>query len=348
VTKRDVLAVVVIGLSLVSLGQVREPAAFTCRGEHRGALCWLSDAQLRNTATWWFANVLTGTPLSLTLEGTAHEICETCQVGRDVLVRVFYRAEGDTGWQRVEMWLRNVAPDPDECLVTYPVRGTARIISPGPDLVVMVQRILTCAPHVGFAWGDLTLGVPALPPVVVPPPPPPPPVPPPPPPPPPPACPVGPEFRCVPGSPPEGCLLLGVDLATVARETLPESFGPGNDAIILDPGHYMGSLGDGDYHDWYRIRTFHGQPLVVWLDPGDLIVDMHLIHDPCGDILAQCLNMAAASTMLVPCHLGVYCPALNECFLGGECWFFIRVVRRSGTGPYRLSILTGTPNASSP
>jgi hypothetical protein len=358
VTKSAGVAIAVAGLALVCLGQVREADAFTCAGEERGGLCWLSDAQLRDTVTWRFTNVPSGGPLLLTLEGTADEVCATCQVGRDVLVRVFYQALGDRQWQRVEMWLRNVAPNPDECLVGYPVRGQARIFPTGPNLVLIAQRILSCDPHVGFSWGDLTLGSAPPPPVValpVPPlpvsPPPPvpalPPLPPPPPPPPPqpeePTCPAGAQFACVPNDLPPECLPPGLDLATVARQTLPESLGPGEDAVLLQPGHYVGSVGADDFQDWYRLQTVHGDGLVVWVDPGDLVVDVYLIHDPCGDVLAQCLNISSPATFRVPCYLGILCPSLNDCFLYGVCRVFIRIVWRSGTGQYRLSILEAEP-----
>jgi hypothetical protein len=344
VTKSAGVAIAVVGLALVSSGQVREADVFTCLGEERGALCWLSDAQLRNTVTWRFTNVPSGAPLLLTLAGTADDPCETCQIGRDVLVRVFYRADGDPYWQRVELWLRNVAPNPDECLVGYPVRGQARIFPTGPNLVLIAQRILSCDPHVGFSWGSLTLGAPPPPrPVAIPLPP----LPPPPPPPAPlpedPRCPAGAEFACIPNGLPPECLVPGLDLATVARETLPESFGPGEDAVRLWPGHYLGSLGAGDYQDWYRIQARYGDAFLVWVDPGDLVVDLYLVHDPCGDVLAQCLNVSSPSTLRVPCYPGVDCRSLTECFLDGVCKLFIHIVWRGGSGQYRLSILEAEP-----
>jgi len=346
VTKMAAVAIMLVGLSMFSLGQALEADAFTCSGEDRGALCWLSDARLRDTATWRFTNVSSGAPLPLIVEGTADDLCETCQIGRDVLVRVYYQAEGDPYWQRVELWLRNVAPNPDECLVGYPVRGEARIIPPGPNLVLIVQRVLSCDPHVGFSWGSLTLGAAPPIPVVVPLPTLPTPPPPPPPPPPEPTCLVGTLFTCSPGDPTTGCLPAGLNLRTVTRQTLPDTSGPDESAVILQPGHYIGRLGEDDFHDWYRIRTTFGEALIVWVDPGNLVLDVFLIHDPCGDVLAQCLEIRGTTTTIAPCFSGMQCGLNGECFLSGECKFFIRIVRRSGTGDYRLSILTGTPVSS--
>lgn len=161
-------------------------------------------------------------------------------------------------------------------------------------------------------------------------------------------CAVGPEFRCASGELHQGCLPEEADIATLPREQLPDSSGPGDDAILLPAGHYTGALGEGDWHDWHRIRATYGDAFVVWLDPGSLVVDLYLVHDPCGDVLAECLSVEAATAMHVPCYAGVECPPLGECFLDGECRFFIRVVWRGGSGDYRLSIFKGFPEIPSP
>ncbi len=162
------------------------------------------------------------------------------------------------------------------------------------------------------------------------------------------ACAVGPDFRCASAVWPPECLPEGADIAAMPREQLPDTFGPGDDAILLPAGHYTGTLGEGDWQDWYRIRAAYGDAFIVWLDPGGLVVDLYLVHDPCGDVLAECLSAGTATTMHVPCYAGVDCPDLGECFLDGECRFFIRVVWRGGSGNYRLSILKGFPEIPSP
>lgn len=332
-------------ISVASVGQIVMADAFFCSGAEEGGWCWLSNPRLTDRVTWRFTNVPTGAALSLVLEGVADDICTTCTWGRDVLVRLYYRAAGDPYWQRTELWLRNVSAQPNGCLFAYPVQGKTRILPPGPTLEIIAQRVLGCDPHVGFSWGSLTLGA-ALPaPVPVPlptlpflPPP-----PPPPPPPPEPTCSVGLLFNCVTGQPPSSCLPDGLDLAAVAREILPETFGPGEDAVLLPPGHYVGSLGEGDFQDWYRVKTTYGNAFIVWVDPGNLELDVYIVHDPCGDVLAQCLAVRSTTTSLAPCYPGMVCNDTGPCYLEGECSFLIRIVLRSGSGPYKLSILSAVP-----
>lgn len=340
-------AFTVVALVGSSPGWATEADLFICSGDNQGAVCWLSNARLTDTATWRFSNVPAGGVLPLVLEGIANDICETCQLGRDVLVRLYYQSPGDRYWQRAEFWLRNVAPSGADCFIAYPVRGETRIFPTGPELIIIAQRVLSCDPHVGFSWGSLTLGatpvtatpvpLPTLPTPPLPPPPPPPPpeeI----------VCSAGPDFLCVMEDLPADCLIPGLDLSTVARQTLPDSFGPGDDAILLRPGHYIGSLGEGDFQDWYRIQASYGDAFLIWLDPGNLIVDVYLIHDPCGDVLAQCLNVSRPSVTRVPCYPGVDCnPLADECFLDGVCKLFIRITWRGGSGQYRLSIFEATP-----
>lgn len=161
-------------------------------------------------------------------------------------------------------------------------------------------------------------------------------------------CVVGSEFRCIAGTPPAGCLSADASFITVPREQLPDTFGPGDDAVILGVGHYMGTVGEGDWQDWYRIRALHGQGFVVWFDPGNLVVDLYLLHDPCGDVLTECLAVRSATLILIPCYAGVECPGLTECFRSGECHFYIRIVWRGGEGDYRLSLLQGQPEVPRP
>ncbi len=344
---RGVALLAVLGvISAAAGGQVLTADWFSCSGE--GTVCWLSNPRLTDSVTWRFVNVPTGEPIPLVLDGVANDICTTCGWGRDVLVRLYYRADGDRYWQRVELWLRNVSPNPDGCLLAYPVWGETKIFPPGPNLEIVAQRVLSCDPHVGFSRGSLALGarpiavapvpVPTLPIALLPLPTPPPPGQP--------TCIVEPGFLCTPGDAPPACLPAGVDLATVARQTLPESLGP-DDATILGPGHYVGRLGEDDFQDWYRIQMPFGQGAIVWLDSGDLTVDVYLVHDPCGYDLAVCLNVRGRTVLNVPCVKGMLCflglNGLSECFSGDSdrCRYFIRIVRRSGDGNYRLSILTG-------
>ncbi len=157
------------------------------------------------------------------------------------------------------------------------------------------------------------------------------------------ACVVGSAFRCGSGGLPTGCLPEGTDIPDVLRSALPNTFGPGDDAVLLDPGHYQGELGEGDWHDWYRVRSPHGAGYVLWFDPGGLVVDLYLLHDPCGDVLAECLSVTEPRVILIPCYAGVECPGLEACFGEGECRFFLRIVWRGGRGAYRLSLLPGQP-----
>ncbi|HQM38495.1 MAG: hypothetical protein PHY81_05715 [Candidatus Bipolaricaulis anaerobius] len=333
-------------LALPSWGWAVQTDAFLCSGEERGEECWLSDARLTDTATWHVSNVPPGAALPLVLEGVADDLCATCQAARDVLVRLYYRSPGDPYWQRAELWLRATPPASAQCLVGYPVRGETRIFPTSSELVIVAQRVLGCDPHVGFSWGSLTFGAApvAATPIPLPTLPTPPPPPEPPPPTPEPTCLAGPGFLCSPGDPPAECLLPGLDLSSVARQDLPESYGPGEeDAVLLQPGHYSGTLGEGDYQDWYRIQASYGDAFLVWVDPGSLVVDLHLVHDPCGDVLAQCLDVSSPSTIRVPCYPGVDCKSLGECFLDGVCKLFIRIVRREGSGEYKLSILEAEP-----
>lgn len=330
-------------ISVASVGQIVLADAFSCSGAEEGGWCWLSNPRLTDRVTWHFTDVPTGAALPLILEGVADDICETCNRGRDVLVRLHYRAPGDVYWQRADLWLRNVSPEPNGCLFAYPVRGETRIFPSGPQLEIIAQRVLSCDPHVGFSRGSLTLGAPpvAPPPLPIPtlpvePPPPPPP-------PPEPTCSVGPLFNCTTGEPLLSCLPEELDLATVTRQILPDTFGPGEDAVLLQPGHYTGSLGEGDYQDWYRIKTTYGNAFIVWVDPGDLVLDVYIVHDPCGDVLAQCLAVRSATTSLAPCYPGMVCNDTGPCYLEGECSFLIRIALRSGSGEYKLSILTAVP-----
>ena len=88
----------------------------------------------------------------------------------------------------------------------YTVAGETEFIwwPPIPDLVFVVQRLLDCDPPT---------------------------------PPQPEACLAGMDFSCAPVELAYECAPLGMDLATVDREELPDTSGPGEEAIRLPPGH---------------------------------------------------------------------------------------------------------------
>jgi hypothetical protein len=132
-------------------------------------------------------------------------------------------------------------------------------------------------------------------------------------------------------------------LATVVRLPLPETYGPG-DAHPLDLGHYVGEMGPGDWQDWYKFSVVKGEARLVYFRAlGDLAVDLYLVHDPCGTDLGVCLNVPDEAALHAPCQAGVECLTIpdgpTECFPGPRCGFFVRVVWRSGSGKYFLSVL---------
>jgi hypothetical protein len=336
------LATVAVLLALPAFGGELFPESFTCTGEVSAGLCWLSDIRLYAMATWRFTGVSGGNWI-LVLEGVADDPCADCEVGRDLYVRVYY-SEGTPPWQLRDVLLRNVdlMAGPNG----YRVRAELSLRLGGPELWVMAKRVVLCDPRVGFTWTSAYLVAPAVevpsPPAL--------PLPPPPPTPPPPACPVGPAFSCLPGELVPECLPPGLDLRGVERAPLPETYGPG-DATVLELGHYAGRLGEGDYQDWYRVEVPLDEARLIYVDSGDLVVDVCLVHDPCGTDLAVCLGVQGVTVLSAPCYRGLRCVKLpngeEECFLGDACRLFIRIVCRSGTGEYKLSLLTATPDLSS-
>jgi hypothetical protein len=318
------------------------PQSFTCTGKTEGDFCWLSDARLYAVARWHFENVRFG-KWTLVLEGVGHDPCATCSLGRDITVQVFWRESPDQPWNWTFVVLENVAPETGP--LGYRVRAELPLRLFGPELWVLVRRAVLCDPYPGFSWNSAYLLAPKLPgPSPLPPPPavPPPPLPPPPPPPVA-KCQIGPLFACEPSGLPAECVPEGVDLRTVAREKLLDTYGPG-DAQALEIGHYSGEISEGDYQDWYKFAVPKGEARLVYfkVSPG-LAVDLYLVHDPCGTDLGICLNVQGEAVLYAPCQAGVECETfpdgLTECFLGPTCGFFIRVVHRSGAGTYWISIL---------
>jgi len=123
--------------------------------------------------------------------------------------------------------------------------------------------------------------------------------------------------------------------------------GPG-DAATLALGHYRGRMTEGDWQDWYRFSAAKGEAVVVYFEPeGNLVVDLYLVHDPCGTDLAVCLNVAGPTTIEAPCAQGLECVTIpngmTECFTGERCGFFLRIVYRSGSGTYKVSLLPAEP-----
>jgi hypothetical protein len=147
----------------------------------------------------------------------------------------------------------------------------------------------------------------------------------------------------------------GVDLEAVNRTPLPDTSGPISDTIQLEPGHYLGSLGPGDYHDWYRFQVGFDQGAVVYVKAfGDLVMDVYIVHDPCGTVLAMCKDVTNDTALVLPCYEASSRESLAEgkekvcyrlpggddtCFLNGACTLLVHLVRRQGSGEYYLSII---------
>lgn len=343
--RTGVLAAVFIVLGFASLGAEIHPDTFSCTGEITDGLCQLSDARMYATATWRFSGIVGG-EWTLVLEGLAADPCDSCAYRRDLVVQVFWReaADGSWNWTYLPLVSQDLEGDP----AGYPVRGELPLKLLGPELWVAVRRAVLCDPWPSFSWTSAYLIAPPVefptppPPIPVPPPvePPPPVVPPPPEE----VCDVGMAFSCAPPELAQECA-GEVDLTAVARLPLPETYGPG-DAQRLSPGHYSGEFGENDYQDWYRVRTEFDQAMVVYLkvlDPG-LVVDVHLVHDPCGTELAVCRDVEDTAALVIPCYHGYQCetiPSAGEgpCWRSGACNVFIRIARKSGAGRYLLSII---------
>lgn len=336
--------VLLVGLEVLAVELF--PQSFSCTGTWEGDLCRLADPHRYATAGWHFTGVPPGL-WTLVLEGLAFDPCAECAHARDVVVQVFWRSAPGEAWNWRFVTLANVPPAP--CARGYRVRGELPLLVPGGELWITVRRFVLCDPWVSFGPRSAWLWAPEPAPAV-PPPPPEVPAPPPPPPPPPPAarlCEVGPLWACRPGLPPEECRAPELDLDLAARAELPETAGPG-DAAALAPGHYQGTMAEGDWQDWYRFSVAKGEALVLSFVPeGNLTVDLHLVHDPCGTDLAVCLRVSGPTTIEVPCAEGLQCvtipDGLTECFTGPRCGFFLRIVHRSGSGTYKLSLLPAKP-----
>lgn len=309
---------------------------FTCTGKTEDDLCWLSDPWMYSVARWSFWGITPG-EWKLILWGVGSDPCADCSVGRDIVVQVFWREAQDQPWNWTFVTLRNVEPQMGPA--GYRVQGEIPLRLLGPHLFLVVRRVLHCEPFPGFSGESVYLLAPALPETpILPPSPPAPPSPPPPP-----ACPIGPLFACQPGGLPPECIPVGLDLAAVARTELADTYGPG-DAQALELGHYVGELPGDDYQDWYKFSVPKGEAQVVYFRTlGGLEADLYLVHDPCGTDLGVCLSVREEAVLFAPCQAGVECitipNGLTECFLGERCGFFIRIVRRSGSGTYYISVL---------
>ncbi len=331
---------VLVLLGLKVLASELLPQSFSCTGKKAGDLCLLSDPGYYATATWHFTNIVPG-DWRLILEGIATDPCVDCTSGRDVLVQVFWRSFPLERWNWRFVTLRNESPGAGGA--AYLVRGELPLPLIAGELWVLVRRFVVCDPWVSFGpfsarlWRPEPLPVVTPPPPAIPVPPPPPAV----------RCETGPLWTCQPGLPPQACLPLGVDLGTVARTGLSETMGP-EDAATLSFGHYQGSMSEGDWQDWCRFSLAKGEAAVVYFEPqDDLVVDLYLVHDPCGTDLAMCLRVSGPTTIEVPCAEGVECmtipDGLTECFPRPRCRFFLRIVHRSGAGSYGLSLLPAKP-----
>ncbi len=313
------------------------PVSFTCTGQMEGEVCWLTDARLYATVSWHFAGLTPGS-WTLVLEGLREDPCTGPGCERDVTVQVFWRGAWDEPWDWGFLLLRET--EPGACTV----RGEIPLDVSGAELFLVVRRALFCEPWVGFSQFSVYLRPPAVEVAPLPPPPTPlPPLPPPPPPQPSTACQIGLFFGCSQGGLPGECVPPDLDLLMVPRLALLETLGPG-DAQGLDLGHFVGEMGPSDYQDWYKFSVPKGEGRLVYFEAlGDLVVDLYLVHDPCGTTLGACLKVAGPAVLTAPCQAGVECvtipDGLTECFRGATCGFFVRIVWRAGSGTYRLSIL---------
>ncbi|MBC7221527.1 hypothetical protein H5T56_00850 [Candidatus Bipolaricaulota bacterium] len=335
---RTGLVAAVIFITFGSLASNLYPATFTSTGEEKGGLYWLKDPRMYAVASWHFTGVIPG-QWTLVLVAEAFDPCEEFGCERSVTLQVFWRQQVDEPWTWRFVELR---PEEGECQV----QGELPLRLLGPELWVLVRRAIPCEPFLGFSHASAYLRPPKVvekppaPPEPVPTPPP----PPPPPPPPTPACQIGPFFSCTPGEVLPECL-PNVDLKTLARVALLETHGP-DDAQALEVGHYVGEILPGDYQDWYKFSVPKGEARLVYLETfGDLVVDVYLVHDPCGTDLAVCYQVRGPAVIEAPCQAGVECitipDGLTECFRGPTCGFFLRIVWRAGSGQYFLSILPG-------
>ncbi|MCS7240155.1 MAG: hypothetical protein NZ651_02775 [Candidatus Bipolaricaulota bacterium] len=317
-------------------GEEIYPTAFSCTGKIEGDLCWLTDARMYSTASWEFAGITPG-QWTLVLQAESRDLCSECCCERDTTVQLLWREAVGEQWN----W-RFVVLRPEESGACR-VRAEIPLRLGGPRLWVLVRRAILCEPFLGFSRSSAYLRPPAV--VEAPLPPPPEITPPPVTPPPPPAklCQIGPFFACTAGELPPECVPPDLDLEKVARAPLADTYGP-EDAQTLSFGHYAGEMPSNDYQDWYKFSLAKGEGgIVYFVTFGDLEVDLHLVHDPCGTDLGVCLSVKRSAVLYAPCQAGVECvtipDGLTECFRGERCGFFIRIVWRSGSGKYYLSIL---------
>ncbi|MBC7098698.1 hypothetical protein H5T52_06215 [Candidatus Bipolaricaulota bacterium] len=325
--------VVLLVVFLTTVAAARELMAtdFSCSGVYEGGFCWLEDVRLYATATWRFSGVPRGAYLTLRLEGMAEDPCEDC-VGRDVLLRIFY-GPGDGSWDRMDLLLRHRGP---ECNPGwYTVSGEMEFlwlpVTIASELVVIVQRVILCDPHVGFNLRSLVLEVPEEgPPEPSPTPPPPPRE----------GCVVPSVDGCFVDFQGSGCPVPELPPTDIPRQELPETNGPG-EAVLIPSGDYVGQLGGPlgrsgtDHHDWYRLRTGRGEALVVWIaaDPG-LQFDVYFL-DICGNEQFRYQGGQGVLQCIAPCTGA-----------GEACDWYIRIVRRSGQGSYYLSLYPAIPEGS--
>ena len=331
------VAVFVLLFTIAAMGHEFVATDFACTGVSEGGLCWLKDFRLRSSATWRFLNVPQGVDLKLRLEGIAEDPCQDC-VGRDVFVRIFYGPGKGGEWGRIDLLLRNRASGCSSRW--YKVYGEASFTwlpeIATSELVIIVQRVILCDPHVGFTLRSLTLEAPKVEVSAFPPPQ----SPPPPPPPPPEECTVPSVAGCFRDFQGTGCPVPELPPADVPREELPDTNGPG-EAVFLPPGDYVGHLGGPlgrlgtDFHDWYRLRASRGEALVFWIsaDPG-LEFDVYFLNH-CGIEEFRSEGGKGLLQCIAPCTGA-----------GDTCDWYIRIVRKSGEGNYYLSLYPAVPEAS--
>ncbi len=322
-----------------------------CTGTEQEGVCWLKGSHTGTYITWAFHDVPRGAAFTLEFAALGDDPTATCR-GRDVNLNVYIGEPGGYNWQRLDVRLRNTSL---ECgAYGYPLRATVPFTwRGGGTMFVRVRQAVDCEPHVGFQNDSLSIGTRAAPapPPAAPPPAPPPAAPPPAPPPaaPPPAPPPAPpepdpveeecvlptEVGCWVGDPTDLCVTwdpFDVD----DRETLPNTHGP-QQAALLSPGHYEGSLGYTDpggrfdIRDWYRVDSRIGEGYVIWVDGDpDLVFDVYII-DVCGIVQYKLEGGRAAIYCVTPCTVPER---------GDTCEWYLRIDRRAGQGEYRLSLFS--------
>ncbi|MGC9529379.1 MAG: hypothetical protein ACP5G2_02000 [Candidatus Bipolaricaulaceae bacterium] len=322
-------AAVIVASTMGAVGQqVVWATDFQCTGSFEGGLCWLRDVRLRATASWTFVEVPSGGEYLLVLEALATDPCDYC-IGRDVLIRLYWREVGATRWQIIDLRLENVTPEAGP--IDYTVRAEVHLPWSGAvgqrGLMFRAKRVLLCDPRVGFGPDSLMFRVvPAPAPPSAPPPPAPPPIPPPEE-----VCGVDPTLGCWPEGQAVDCAVPAGDPWSVPREELADTYSP-DSAYLMEAGDYLGHLGGldprgvPDHQDWYRIAVPMGEAMVLWIGGEPGLEYSVYIADWCGRSRAEFVGNTGTLYCVAPCE-------------DSMCVWYVRLVRKSGEGDYFMSLI---------